>query len=150
VPDRGTRVLVVTNNAKAKGDVLARALGEEVREKRGQWGPPLLTLDEAIDEACRTLLRRQRHDSRSGHSKDRQPACEQEERAGSGSRTKRAGLWPAEFGFRRCVWQRPSDDSAVACEPTHEVIGSGGERNGLGLRPDRPGDFARRSPIREG
>jgi microcystin degradation protein MlrC len=54
VPDRGTRVLVVTDNAKARGDVLARALGEEVREKRGQWGPPFLTLDEAIDEAYAT------------------------------------------------------------------------------------------------
>jgi microcystin degradation protein MlrC len=51
VPDRGTRVLVVTDNAKAKGDALARALGEEVREKRGQWSPPFLSLDEAIDEA---------------------------------------------------------------------------------------------------
>jgi microcystin degradation protein MlrC len=54
VPDRGTRVLVVTDNAKARGNVLARALGEEVREKRGQWGPPFLTLDEAIDEAYAT------------------------------------------------------------------------------------------------
>jgi microcystin degradation protein MlrC len=54
VPDRGTRVLVVTDGAKARGDVLARALGEEVRAKRGQWGPPFLTLDEAIDEAYAT------------------------------------------------------------------------------------------------
>jgi microcystin degradation protein MlrC len=54
VPDRGTRVLVVTDNAKARGDVLARALGEEVREKRAQRGPPFLTLDEAIDEAYAT------------------------------------------------------------------------------------------------
>src|SRR5918912_3076071 len=51
VPDRGTRVLVVTNDAKAKGDALARELGEEVRAKRGLWGPPFLSLDEAIDEA---------------------------------------------------------------------------------------------------
>ena len=29
----------------------SRALGEEMREKRGQWSPPFLSLDEAIDEA---------------------------------------------------------------------------------------------------
>ena len=37
VPEHGTRVLVVTDNAKAKGDALARELGEEVRAKRGTW-----------------------------------------------------------------------------------------------------------------
>ncbi len=51
VPEHGTRVLVVTNDAKAAGDTLARTLGEEVREKRGQWGPPYLSLDEGIDQA---------------------------------------------------------------------------------------------------
>src|SRR4051812_33193535 len=51
VPERGTRVLVVTDEAKATGDALARQLGEEVREKRGQWSPPFLSLDEAIDQA---------------------------------------------------------------------------------------------------
>ena len=51
VPEHGTRVLVVTDNAKAKGDALARALGEEVRAKRGTWAPPDLGLDEAIDAA---------------------------------------------------------------------------------------------------
>jgi microcystin degradation protein MlrC len=51
VPEHGTRVLVVTDNAKAKGDALARELGEEVRAKRGTWAPPYLTLDEAIDAA---------------------------------------------------------------------------------------------------
>ena len=51
MPDRGTRVLVVTNDAKAKGDALARELGEEVRARRGLWGPPFLSLDEAIDAA---------------------------------------------------------------------------------------------------
>ena len=51
VPEHGTRVLVVTDNAKAKGDALARALGEEVRAKRGTWAPPYLGLDEAIDAA---------------------------------------------------------------------------------------------------
>jgi microcystin degradation protein MlrC len=51
VPEHGTRVLVVTNNAKAKGDALARELGEEVRAKRGTWYPQPLSLDEAIDAA---------------------------------------------------------------------------------------------------
>ena len=51
VPDQGTRVLVVTDDAKAKGDALAIQLGEEVREKRGTWRPPALGLDEAIDAA---------------------------------------------------------------------------------------------------
>jgi microcystin degradation protein MlrC len=51
VPEHGTRVLVVTDGAKAKGDALARELGEEVRAKRGQWGPPYLSLEEAIDQA---------------------------------------------------------------------------------------------------
>ena len=51
VPDQGARVLVVTDNAKAKGDALARELGEEVRAKRGLWRPPALGLDEAIDRA---------------------------------------------------------------------------------------------------
>jgi microcystin degradation protein MlrC len=51
VPEHGTRVLVVTDNAKQKGDALARTLGEEVREKRGTWRPPALSIDEAIDAA---------------------------------------------------------------------------------------------------
>ncbi|MDF3061446.1 MAG: microcystin degradation protein MlrC-like protein [Microvirga sp.] len=51
VPEHGTRVLVVTDNAKRKGDALARELGEEVRAKRGTWAPPYVSLDEAIEEA---------------------------------------------------------------------------------------------------
>jgi microcystin degradation protein MlrC len=51
VPEHGTRVLVVTNDAKAKADALARELAEEVRAKRGTWAPPYLSLDEAIDAA---------------------------------------------------------------------------------------------------
>lgn len=51
VPEHGTRVLVVTDNAKASGDALARELGEEVRARRGTWYAPYLTLDEAIDAA---------------------------------------------------------------------------------------------------
>lgn len=51
VPEQGTRMLVVTDNAKAKGDALAKTLGEEVRAKRGTWYPPHLSLDDAIDAA---------------------------------------------------------------------------------------------------
>ena len=51
VPEQGTRVLVVTDNAKAKGDALAKTLGEEVRAKRGTWYPEHLSLDAAIDAA---------------------------------------------------------------------------------------------------
>ena len=51
VPEHGTRVLVVTDGAKAHGDALARTLGEEVREKRGTWYAPYLALDQAIDAA---------------------------------------------------------------------------------------------------
>jgi microcystin degradation protein MlrC len=50
-PEYGTRVLVVTDDAKAKGDALARELGEDVRAKRGTWYPPYLSIDEAIDAA---------------------------------------------------------------------------------------------------
>jgi microcystin degradation protein MlrC len=50
-PEHGTRVLVVTDRDKAKGEALARQLGEEVRAKRGEWRPPHLSLDEAIDRA---------------------------------------------------------------------------------------------------
>jgi microcystin degradation protein MlrC len=51
VPEHGTRVLVVTDDAKAKGDALARELGEEVRAKRGTWAPQYVPLDAAIDAA---------------------------------------------------------------------------------------------------
>jgi len=51
VPEQGTRMLVITDNAKAKGDALAKTLGEEVRAKRGTWYPPHLSLDDAIDAA---------------------------------------------------------------------------------------------------
>jgi microcystin degradation protein MlrC len=51
VPEQGTRVLVVTDNAKARGDTLARELGAEIRDKRGAWYPPYLSYDEAITAA---------------------------------------------------------------------------------------------------
>ncbi|MEM0908410.1 MAG: M81 family metallopeptidase [Pseudomonadota bacterium] len=49
-PDMGTRVLVITNDAKPHGDALAQTLGEEVFEGRGRWCAPVLTLDEALDQ----------------------------------------------------------------------------------------------------
>jgi microcystin degradation protein MlrC len=51
VPEQGTRVLVVTDNAKARGDAVARELGAEVRQKRGQWYSPYLSYEEAITAA---------------------------------------------------------------------------------------------------
>ena len=51
VPEQGTRVLVITDNAKARGDALAKELGAEIREKRGTWYPPYLSYDEAITAA---------------------------------------------------------------------------------------------------
>jgi microcystin degradation protein MlrC len=51
VPEQGTRVLVVTDNAKVRGDALAQELGAEIRTKRGTWYPPYLSYDEAITAA---------------------------------------------------------------------------------------------------
>ena len=51
VPEQGTRVLVVTDNAKARGDALAQELGAEIRAKRGTWYPEYLSYDEAITAA---------------------------------------------------------------------------------------------------
>ena len=51
VPEQGSRVLVITDNAKARGDALARELGAEIRDKRGHWYPPYLSYDEAITAA---------------------------------------------------------------------------------------------------
>ena len=38
VPEQGTRVLVITDNAKAHGDALARELGAEIREQSAAPG----------------------------------------------------------------------------------------------------------------
>jgi microcystin degradation protein MlrC len=51
VPEQGTRVLVITDNAKARGDALTQELGAEIRAKRGTWYPPYLSIDAAIDAA---------------------------------------------------------------------------------------------------
>src|SRR3954453_4630207 len=51
VPEQGTRVLVVTDNAKTRGDALAQELGAEIRAKRGTWYPEYLSYDAAITAA---------------------------------------------------------------------------------------------------
>ena len=51
VPEMGTRMLVVTDADKARGDALAAELGREVFAMRGKSRPVFLTPDEAIDQA---------------------------------------------------------------------------------------------------
>ena len=51
VAEQGTRMLVISNDAKTSGDALARELGEEIRDKRGTWYPPYLSYDDAITAA---------------------------------------------------------------------------------------------------
>lgn len=51
VPELGTRVLVITDNAKDQGDALAMELAGEVVAMRGRTRPPYLAIDEAIDQA---------------------------------------------------------------------------------------------------
>lgn len=53
VPEAGARVLVITDDAKAQGDRLAEALGEEMVAIRETAGPKRLTIDAAIDEALK-------------------------------------------------------------------------------------------------
>src|SRR5205085_7355235 len=51
VPEQGTRMLVITDNVKARGDALARELGADIRDKRGTWYPSYLSYDDAITAA---------------------------------------------------------------------------------------------------
>jgi microcystin degradation protein MlrC len=51
VPEHGMRMLVYTDDRKAVGDRLARALAEEVRAMRGRIAPEFISIDEAIDRA---------------------------------------------------------------------------------------------------
>lgn len=51
VPEMGTKVIVVTDNAKAKGDVLAETLGRELFALRGQFMVPQLDPEAAVAEA---------------------------------------------------------------------------------------------------
>lgn len=51
-PDLGTKVLVITNGEKARGDKIARDLGQELFSFRGQALPELLSLKEGLDRAA--------------------------------------------------------------------------------------------------
>ncbi|KNZ30730.1 MAG: microcystin LR degradation protein MlrC-like protein [Methylibium sp. NZG] len=53
VADSGTRVLVITDDAKPRGDALARQIGEQVVALRGHTEPALLEPADALDEALR-------------------------------------------------------------------------------------------------
>jgi microcystin degradation protein MlrC len=48
VAEMGSRVLVITDDRKQTGDELAMALGRELWNKRGQWCPPALSLEEGV------------------------------------------------------------------------------------------------------
>lgn len=51
VPDLGTRVLVVTDNDPAKGEALAKELGDEFYAMRDSVQPNYYTIDSSLDEA---------------------------------------------------------------------------------------------------
>jgi microcystin degradation protein MlrC len=51
VPDVGVKTLVVTDGDRAKGEALARSLGEEIFALREAARPTFLTMDEALDRA---------------------------------------------------------------------------------------------------
>lgn len=51
VPEMGARIMVVTDNDKARGDALAEQLGRELYALRGQLAMPMLTADQGIDRA---------------------------------------------------------------------------------------------------
>lgn len=51
VPEMGTKLLVVTNDRKDKGDVLARELGMELFSKRGTFMMPQIDEKEAVSQA---------------------------------------------------------------------------------------------------
>ena len=53
VADSGARVLVITDDAKARGDALACEIGQAVIAMRGQTGPDYLQPAAALDEALR-------------------------------------------------------------------------------------------------
>lgn len=54
VPEMGARILVVSDNAKAKGDALAARIGQKLIGLRAGSAPPLVTIDEAIDIAAKS------------------------------------------------------------------------------------------------
>jgi microcystin degradation protein MlrC len=56
VPDMGTRILVVSNNEKAKGDALAEKLGRELFAMREKTIMDLVTVDEGINQAVKVRI----------------------------------------------------------------------------------------------
>jgi microcystin degradation protein MlrC len=55
VADLGTKILVVTDDAREEGDRLAESLGRELYAMRERLFPPSAGMDEALDEALRLL-----------------------------------------------------------------------------------------------
>ncbi|RFZ86206.1 M81 family peptidase [Shinella sp. WSJ-2] len=51
VPDMGTRIVVVTDNDKAKGDALAQVLGRELYRLRKMTAMPMLGTEAGLDKA---------------------------------------------------------------------------------------------------
>ncbi|MCD2180578.1 M81 family metallopeptidase [Rhizobium sp. GN54] len=51
VPDMGTRIVVVTDDAREKGDALASALGHELYRMRRQTAMPMLDTEAGLDRA---------------------------------------------------------------------------------------------------
>lgn len=52
VPEMGARILVVSDDAKTKGDALAERIGQKLIGLRAQAAPKLISIDEAIDIAA--------------------------------------------------------------------------------------------------
>lgn len=51
VPDLGTKVIVITDDDKSTGDVMATKLGHKLYEYRGQTRPEFLDIESALDKA---------------------------------------------------------------------------------------------------
>ncbi|MCH8529226.1 MAG: M81 family metallopeptidase [Saccharospirillum sp.] len=51
VPELGTRIVVITDNAPEHGEALARRLGLELFDFRGRTRPPFLSVQQALDQA---------------------------------------------------------------------------------------------------
>ncbi len=52
VPDLGAKIIVMTDDAKPKGDALAERLGRELYRMRGTTKPDFLTPEQALDRAA--------------------------------------------------------------------------------------------------
>ena len=51
VADMGTKIVVISDGDRARGDALAAQLGGELRTLRDKGTPPMLSMDEALDQA---------------------------------------------------------------------------------------------------